>query len=34
MINWKNAPSNLSCLKSKVDKLEADKLVLCSSWFE
>ena len=27
MINWKNVPTNLSHLKSKVDKIDVDKLV-------
>ena len=27
MINWKNVPTKLSNLKSKVDKLDADILV-------
>ena len=27
MINWKYIPSNLSKLKSKVDKLDVDKLL-------
>ena len=27
MINWKTVPANLSNLKDKVDKLDADKLV-------
>ena len=27
MINWKNGPSNLSNFKSKVDKLDVDRLL-------
>ena len=27
MINWKNVPTNLNNLKSKVDKLDVDKVV-------